>query len=73
MYQNTHIKLLYGLADWGPLNLESRGRGPAGVRKGVNFLGTFDFMMFMFPNLSKSEDLRDVSNKIRKLLRPQSA
>ena len=73
MYQNTRIKWPNGLTDWGPLNLESRGRGPAGVRKCHNFRGKFDFMMFMFPNLFKSEGLRDVSKKNRKLLRPQSA
>ena len=69
MYQNTRIKWPNGLTDWGSLNLESRGRGPAGVRKCDNFRGKFDFMMFMFPNPRTFE----MYQKNRKLLRPQSA
>ena len=50
MYQNTRIKLPNRLEYQGPLDLESRGRGPAGVRKCDNFRRKVDFMMFMFPN-----------------------
>ena len=67
MYRNTRIEWPSGLMDWGPLNLESRGRRHAGVQTYVNLRSKIHFMMFMFPSPKTFEVYRSVFKQKQKI------